>query len=112
MLPMIEPATLQQVDRTFVRFGQRKLSYFGGCDYFRMASHREVIGALHEGVERYGLNVAASRLTTGNHEIYYKLEGLLASFFAAQTATLVSGGYCTNLVAAQALAGGFSHALM
>jgi len=109
---MIEPATLQQIDRTFVRLGKRKLSYFGGCDYFRLASHPKVIHALQDGVERYGLNVAASRLTTGNHEIYYTLERQLAGFFGAKGATLVSGGYITNLVVAQALAGNFSHALL
>jgi len=109
---MIEPAPLQQVERTHVRFGKRKLSYFGGCDYFRLASHPKVIAALHKGADRYGLNVAASRLTTGNHALYYKLEDQLADFFGAETATLISGGYMANLVVAQALAGNFSHALI
>jgi len=57
---MIEPEPLQQVERTYVRLGKRKLSYFGGCDYFRLASHPKVIAALHDGADRYGLNVAAS----------------------------------------------------
>jgi len=61
---MTEPEPLQQVERTFVRFRGRKLSYFSGCDYFRLASHPEVIAALKEGVKKFGLNVAASRLTT------------------------------------------------
>ena len=43
---MIEPEPLQQVRRTYVRLGGRTLSYFSGCDYFRMASHPEVLGAL------------------------------------------------------------------
>src|SRR6266568_3241566 len=109
---MIEPEPLQQVERTYVRLGKRKLSYFGGCDYFRLASHPKVIAALHDGADRYGLNVAASRLTTGNHALYYKLEDELAAFFAVESATLISGGYLANLVAAQALAGNFSHALI
>src|SRR6266404_637204 len=109
---MIEPAPLQQVERTYVRLGKRKLSYFGGCDYFRLASHPKVIAALHDGADRYGLNVAASRLTTGNHALYYKLEDELAAFFAVESATLISGGYLPDLVAAQALAGNFSHALI
>src|SRR5882724_4626827 len=109
---MTEPAPLQQIERTYVRFGKRKLSYFGGCDYFRLASHPKVIAALHKGADRYGLNVAASRLTTGNHALYYKLEDELAAFFAVESATLISGGYLANLVVAQALAGNFSHALI
>jgi 7-keto-8-aminopelargonate synthetase-like enzyme len=109
---MIEPEPLQQTDRTFVRFRQRKLSYFSGCDYFRLASHPRVIAALQAGVKKYGLNVAASRLTTGNHALYRELEAQLAGFFGAESALLVSSGYMTNLVVAQALAGHFSHALI
>jgi len=109
---MTEPEPLQQVDRTCVRFRQRKLCYFSGCDYFRLASHPHVIAALQTGVKKYGLNVAASRLTTGNHRLYRELEAQLAGFFAAESALLVSCGYLTNLVVAQALAGQFSHALI
>jgi 8-amino-7-oxononanoate synthase len=109
---MKEPEPLQQVGRTYVRYGGRKLAYFSGCDYFRMASHPRVIAALKAGVEKYGLNVAASRLTTGNHVLYGKVETALARFFGAESALLVSSGYVTNLVAAQALAGSFSHALL
>jgi 8-amino-7-oxononanoate synthase len=109
---MTEPEPLQQIDRTFVRFRKRKFSYFSGCDYFRLASHPRVIAALHAGVKKYGLNVAASRLTTGNHVLYRELEAGLACFFAAEGALLVPTGYVTNLIAAQALASNFSHALI
>src|SRR5438445_5952373 len=109
---MTEPEPLQQVERTYVRFRKRKLSYFSGCDYFRLASHPEVIAALKEGVTKYGLNVAASRLTTGNHVLYGELEKRLAAFFDAESALLVSGGYVTNLIVAQALGGNFSHAIV
>ena len=106
------PQPLQQIDRTYVRVGKRKLSYFAGCDYFRLASHPKVLRALNEGVKKYGLNVAASRMTTGNHELYGKLEKSLAQFFGSESAALVSNGYVTNLIVAQALAGNFSHVLM
>src|SRR5882762_3709702 len=109
---MTEPLPLQQIDRTFVRLGRRKFSYFSGCDYFRLASHPRVIAALQSGLKKYGLNVAASRLTTGNHILYTNLERQLARFFNAEDALLVSNGYLTNLVVAQALARNFSHALI
>ena len=109
---MTEPEPLQQIDRTCVRFRQRKLSFFSGCDYFRLASHPRVIAALQAGVKKFGLNVAASRLTTGNHVLYRELETELTNFFAAESALLVSSGYVTNLIAAQALAGSFSHVLV
>jgi 8-amino-7-oxononanoate synthase len=109
---VIEPEPLQQIDSTYVRWRKRKLSYFSGCDYFRLSSHPRVTRALAEGLKQYGLSVAASRMTTGNHALYRQLEGRLARFFKADAALLVPTGYVANLAAAQALAGNFSHVLI
>jgi 7-keto-8-aminopelargonate synthetase-like enzyme len=109
---MIEPDPLQQTDRVWVNHRGRKLLYFSGCDYFRMASHPRVLAAFHRGAKEFGLNVAASRLTTGNHAIYARLEAALAKFFGAPGALLAPTGYLADLLAAQALAGAFSHALL
>ena len=103
---------LQQLDRTSVLHRGRKLVYFGGCDYFRLASHPKVLQALHEGVDKFGLNAAASRLTTGNHVLFGKLEKGIASFFGVESAVLLSNGYATNLAFAQTFADDFTHALM
>jgi 8-amino-7-oxononanoate synthase len=103
---------LQQLDRTFVRFRGRKLTYFGGCDYFRLSSHPDVLRALHEGAEKFGLNVAASRITTGNHVLFEKLENELVRFFGVEDAALFSNGYATNLAFAQAFADEFTHAFI
>ncbi|HVU99950.1 MAG TPA: pyridoxal phosphate-dependent aminotransferase family protein, partial [Verrucomicrobiae bacterium] len=109
---MTVPEPLQQVDRTFVNFRGHKFSYFSGCDYFRLSSHPSVVKALQEGARKFGISVSASRLTTGNHKLYQQLEAKLAGFFGAEAALLTSGGYLTNLTAAQALAGEFSHVLI
>jgi 8-amino-7-oxononanoate synthase len=103
---------LQQVDRTFVLWRGRKLSYFGGCDYFRLASHPQVLRALADGAKKFGFNVAASRSTTGNHALYAELEEELANFFGAEAALLVASGYVTNIVAAQGVNGDFSQVLI
>ena len=109
---MKEPESLQQVRRTFVRHRGRELSFFSGCDYFRLSSHPKILAAIHTGLARFGLNVAASRRTTGNHAVYLELEKQLTRFFGAEAALVVSTGYVTNLITAQALAGNFSHALL
>src|SRR5271157_4849843 len=109
---MMEPEPLQQVERTCVRWRGRKLAYFSGCDYFRLASHPRVVAALVAGLRTYGLNVAASRLTTGNHVLYRQLEERLAAFFGAPDALVVASGYVANVVAAQAFAGEFTQALI
>ena len=109
---MNEPEPLQQVRRTYVRYRGRELSYFTGCDYFRLGSHPQVLKAMVAGLKKFGLNVAASRLTTGNHPVYPALEKQLADFFGAKAALLVNSGYSTNLIVAQTLAGNFSHTLI
>ncbi len=106
------PEPLQQVERTLVLQRGRKLSYFGGCDYFRLSSHPAVLGAWRDGLGRYGLNVAASRATTGNHWLYEALEKRLAQFFGVESVLLVSCGYLANLAVAQTLAGGYSQVLI
>jgi 8-amino-7-oxononanoate synthase len=104
--------SFQQVRRTYIRHRGETLSYFGGCDYFRLASHPLVHAAVEAGLKQFGLNVAASRVTTGNHKVYLQLEQALARFFGAETAVLANSGYVTNLIVAQALAGHYSHALI
>ncbi len=110
MNQLAEP--LQQVDRVFVRWRGRRLVYFAGCDYYRLASHPRVLTAVRRGLKAFGLNVASSRKTTGNHALYEELEGELARFFGTEQAVLVDNGYTTNLAVAQAFKGEFTHVLM
>ncbi len=99
------PPQLRHVDRNHVLHGGKKLLYFGGCDYFRLSRHPRVLRAVAGGLKKFGLSVAASRITTGNHPLYETLETALAKFFEADSATVVSSGYVTGTVVAQALAG-------
>jgi 8-amino-7-oxononanoate synthase len=110
--PMTLPPSLQPSGRTSVLQHGRKLCYFGGCDYFRMASHPQVLQALRDGLRQFGLNVSASRMTTGNHPVYERLERSLAAFFGSKTATLAPNGWMPNAMVTQALAGQFSHVLL
>jgi 7-keto-8-aminopelargonate synthetase-like enzyme len=111
-VPDTLPAPLQQVDRTYVRVNGRRLTYFAGCDYFRLASHPRVLRAFKEGLDLFGLSVSASRATTGNHDAYLALERDLAAFFGAEAALLTISGYMANLAVAQAVAGSFSAAFI
>ena len=109
---MTSPPALQLVDRNFLKLHGRRLVFFGGCDYFRLASHPKVLAAVARGVRQFGLNVAASRTTTGNHALYETLEKALGKFFGAESAVLLSSGYVAGMAVAQALAGRFTHVLI
>ncbi len=109
---MTEPAILRQTGRTYVRSGGQTLSYFSGCDYYRLSSDPRVIVAAQRAAEREGITVSASRLTTGNHPLLQQVETALEAFFGAEAALLVTAGYFGNSLVTQALAGEFDHALM
>ncbi|HMJ66401.1 MAG TPA: pyridoxal phosphate-dependent aminotransferase family protein [Candidatus Binatia bacterium] len=103
---------LEQIDRVFVRVNGRKLIYFGGCDYYRLASNQHVLRAAARRLTKAPLNVAASRVTTGNNSIYEQLEATLRVFFKAKDVVLAPSGYAANLIFAQALCGEFAQAVV
>ena len=109
---MKEAEALQQFGKTQVIYRGRKLAYFAGCDYFRLARHPAVNQAAAQACRTVGLSVSASRRTTGNHVLYQALERALAKFFRAPSALLLPTGYMSDLAVGQALAGQFTHALI
>ena len=109
---MTEPEPLQFIGDNEVRFHNRTLSYFSGCDYFRLARDPRLAAAAQKSLAEHGLNVAASRLTTGNHDIYAQLETALARFFGSETALVLPDGYLAPIATAQALAGEFTRAFI
>jgi 7-keto-8-aminopelargonate synthetase-like enzyme len=109
---MTEPEPLQFVGDNEVRLRRRTLVYFSGCDYFRLARNPKLAAATRASLAENGLNVAASRRTTGNHKIYARLEAELAKFFGSETALVFPDGYLAPIAAAQAIAGEFTHALI
>jgi 8-amino-7-oxononanoate synthase len=109
---MTEPDSLQFVGENEVGLRGCTLLYFSGCDYFRLARNPRLATAAKKSLREHGLNFAASRRTTGNHEIYARLEQELARFFGAEAALVLPDGYLAPIAAAQALAGGFTHTLI
>ncbi|HEY4416810.1 MAG TPA: pyridoxal phosphate-dependent aminotransferase family protein [Verrucomicrobiae bacterium] len=109
---MKEAEALEFIGENEVRWRGRTLEYFSGCDYFRLARNPRVTAAAVAALKASGLNVAASRFTTGNHQIYAQLETEIASFFGTETAVLFPDGYFAPLAVAQAFAGEFTHALV
>lgn len=97
---------------THVRWRGRRLVYFGGCDYYRLAQHPTLLKAHSRAAARDGLGTGASRMTTGNHPSHSELESALVKFFGSETATVVGNGYLANLALGQAAAGRFDAAFI
>ena len=56
----------------------RRLVNFGSNDYLGLSRHPALAQAAAAAGERYGAGAGASRLVTGNHPLYERLEGATA----------------------------------
>lgn len=84
--------------------GQPLLAFCSN-DYLGLASHPEVIRALQQGAEKWGVGGGASHLVIGHSRPHHELEEALAEFTGRPRALLFSTGYMANLAAVTALLG-------
>ncbi|OIO38985.1 MAG: 8-amino-7-oxononanoate synthase [Candidatus Omnitrophica bacterium CG1_02_49_10] len=72
-------------------------------NYLGLAKHPALIEASIEATKKYGTGSGASRLVSGNIELYEELESLLAEFKGTESALVFSSGYSANIGAITAL---------
>ncbi|MGA9455568.1 MAG: 8-amino-7-oxononanoate synthase [Pseudolabrys sp.] len=77
------------------RNGRRLLS-FSCNDYLNLTQHPAIKQAAIAAIEEYGAGSGASRLVTGNHPLYAKLEARLAEFKRTEAACVFGSGYLAN----------------
>jgi 8-amino-7-oxononanoate synthase len=99
---------LAETDRTdglWVERNGRRLLSFSCNDYLALSHHPEVKRAAIRAIERYGVGSGASRLITGNHPIFTKLESRLARLKGTEAAAVFGSGYLANAGIIPALIG-------
>ncbi len=74
-------------------------------DYLNLTQHRGVKRAAIAAIEKYGMGAGASRLVTGSHPLYVRLEAALARIKGTEAAIVFGSGYLANLGIVPALAG-------
>ncbi|MDH2915439.1 MAG: 8-amino-7-oxononanoate synthase [Gallionella sp.] len=81
--------------------------YLAFCsnDYLGLANHPQLIAALRQGAQQWGVGAGAAHLVSGHFEPHHLLEQRLAAFVGKPAALLFSTGYMANLGVVQALAG-------
>lgn len=92
-----------QQPRTVVN--DRALLSFCSNDYLGLANHPQVIKALRDGAERWGVGSGAAHLVNGHSRAHQRLEEELAELTRRPRALLFSTGYMANLGVITALAG-------
>ena len=88
-----------------VRADGQELLAFCSNDYLGLANHPEVICALQQGAEQWGVGGGASHLVIGHSTPHHQLEEALAAFTGRPRALLFSTGYMANLAVVTALVG-------
>ncbi len=78
---------------------------FCSNDYLGLANHPQVIAALKNGADQYGVGSGAAHLINGHSQAHHGLEEELAAFTGRQRALLFSTGYMANLGVISALCG-------
>lgn len=87
----------------YIQIDGRKYSLFSGNNYLGLSNHPELKKASRESIEKYGLNFAAARHTTGTADIHLKLEKELADFKRKEDAVVFASGYMGNSILLHAL---------
>lgn len=88
-----------------LRDGQELIN-FASNDYLGLSQHPALIAASQDYAARFGAGSTASRLITGNHPFYHRLEDKLANGKGTQAALIFNSGYQANLSVLAALADG------
>jgi 8-amino-7-oxononanoate synthase len=81
--------------------------YLAFCsnDYLGLASNPQLIAALLQGAQQWGVGAGAAHLVSGHFGPHHQLEQQLAAFVGKPAALLFSTGYMANLGLVQALVG-------
>ena len=94
---------LQEGVGQYIKLNGKTFSYFAGNNYLGLANHPDLVKDAIKALEKYGVNFAASRQTTGTSDIHLELEKSLAEFKAREDAIVFASGYMGNKILLQIL---------
>ena len=83
-------------DGIWVERNGRRLLSFSCNDYLNLTQHPAIKQAAIAAIEEYGAGSGASRLVTGNHPLYARLETRLAETKRTEAACVFGSGYLAN----------------
>jgi len=110
MISMHAEAVLRQlhefnfVDPVHVCIKNEKYLLMASNNYLGLTHHPAVKAAAAAAIEEYGTGSGGSRLTSGNHPLYGRLEKDISQFKQTEAALIFNSGYMSNIGVIGALA--------
>ena len=90
------PRPTHRQDGVWVERDGRRLISFSCNDYLGLSHHPAVKAAAVAAIQLYGAGAGASRLVTGDHPLYARLEAKLAALKGCEAACVFGSGYLAN----------------
>ena len=88
---------VEHADSVHLRIDGRDLISFASNDYLGLAQHAEVVRAMQEAANRWGVGSTAAHLLGGHRGPHAQLEREVAAWLGYESALLFSTGYLANL---------------
>lgn len=95
LLRMLQPADSRREGKIY--FKHKEYIDLSSNDYLGLSSHPRLLEAAKKAIERFGVSSSASRLLSGDLEIYHQLEEKVAVFKGKEKALVFNSGYQANL---------------
>ena len=76
--------------------GKRMVDYSSN-DYLGLSKHQRLIEAARSAASEYGTSSCASRLLSGDHDLFHQLETKVAYFKSKESALVFNSGYQANI---------------
>lgn len=94
---------VEPVDARMIRVAGRDYVNLASNDYLGLRFRQALVERAAEGVRRYGAGSGASRLVTGNLELFAAIEGKLAKLKGKPAALVLASGFQANAAVLAAL---------
>lgn len=91
------------IDETKINYNSQSVISFACNDYMGLAQSKILKKTAISAIEKYGVGGRASRYISGNNQLYFKLETLIAKFYQMPKAVVFSSGYMTAIGVVKAL---------
>jgi 8-amino-7-oxononanoate synthase len=96
---------ISQTEGPRLTLGDRSLLNFSSNNYLGLARHTQVLEAVRQVLEHWGVGATSSRLISGTSIIHRDLEDALAAYLGRPSALLFPTGYMANLGVITSLVG-------